>query len=68
MVLPKKEINIKKAIIEINKRTHLIEKVSYVDKLDNTTTFLLKNILINSKISDSIFDFTPPKNSVTTEL
>ena len=60
-LIPKeKKSMIKKMKLDVDKNDFSFQKVTVEDSFGNWTSYELKNVKINSGISDSKFDFKPP--------
>ena len=60
-LIPKdKKSMIKKMKLDVDKNDFSFQKVTVEDSFSNWTSYELKNVKINSGISDSKFDFNPP--------
>ncbi|VAV84779.1 hypothetical protein MNBD_DELTA01-1870 [hydrothermal vent metagenome] len=55
------ESSFQRLVVEINKKTYLVEGVKVVDPYGVETTVGLKDIKINPKIAEKAFRFDPPK-------
>ncbi len=61
--VPQKPDSIKIALVRINRKKQLITTVTIIDLALNKTVINLRNIKLNSGISDRYFHFVPPKNA-----
>ena len=54
--------------IEVVTKAQKIQSFSYLDDLENKTTYKFNNIYFNKKISKDLFNYSPPKNAKVTTL
>lgn len=55
--------NLKKLVLEVGKKSSLVEKTVINDHFGNQTSVSFSNITLNSKIKDSLFKYAPPKGA-----
>ncbi|MBI5194336.1 MAG: outer membrane lipoprotein carrier protein LolA [Nitrospirae bacterium] len=62
MVLtPKNMATVEKVLVEIDKESYLINKLTIFEKAGNKVSFNFSNIKTNNNLKDKLFDFTIPK-------
>jgi outer membrane lipoprotein-sorting protein len=54
--------------LELDTQKKHLNRISYLDSLDNRTTYEFLNIIKKNKIKDQMFEYKPPKGVPVTEL
>jgi outer membrane lipoprotein carrier protein len=58
-----KGVEIKSMLVGVDEKKNIIRKVSYKDEIENEVIYEFENVKLNEKVSESKFDYQPPKGA-----
>jgi len=62
------DMYIKEMKVWVDKKSNLTKKIQHTDISENVTTYTLKNIQLNQKLSPTLFKFKTPEGAETVDL